>query len=181
MLRYALYGGVVTAATIGLPVLDFLNCFCCAGVILGGVLSVFFCTRDLGPGVWSPTTSDAVQLGALSGVFGALLGSILKVLMLLSVGDVVRDLISSQLGQGGFLDALPPELIDSFEEMLYDQEPLSVFNVFALLVVWLFVGPLFGVLGGVIGFALFRPKVDPFAGTISGTPIQPPPNPPVES
>ena len=180
-LKYALYGGVVTAATIGLPGLNLLNCFCCAGVLLGGFLSIFFWTRDIAQGLPPPTTAAAIQLGALSGVFGALIGSFLNVIMILSLGDIVKNMLSSQMEPGGMFEALPPQLISAFDEMLSGEGSFSIVDIIAPLIVWLLVGPLFGMLGALMGFAVFRPKVTVPHPSVSQSLTQLPPNPPGES
>jgi len=152
-----LYGGVITGLTIGLPVLDLLNCFCCGGVLLGGLLSVFFYTRDLSPEAPAMKSADALQLGALSGVFGALTGTVLQTGIVAGFGDVAREILGSMLTDTRILESLPNEVARAIEEMLAHEQSLSLPGVMGLLVIWMIVGPLFGLLGGLIGFAIFRP------------------------
>ena len=154
----ALFGGIITGLTIGLPGLGLLNCFCCAGVLFGGLLSVFFYTRDLLPEMPAMTSSDALQLGALSGAFGALIGVILETLVLATLGDVFHEILSSIVGGKNFADMLPPEAADAFEQMLTNEQRVSIVHFFALLFIWLIIGPLFGMLGGLLGHAIWRPR-----------------------
>ncbi len=41
----ALYGGVIMGLISGIPFLNLVNCLCCAGVMLGGFMAVFFTRR----------------------------------------------------------------------------------------------------------------------------------------
>jgi hypothetical protein len=158
-LKYALYGGVVTGATIGVPVLSIVNCLCCAGVMLGGFLAVFLYTRDYDEGVAPLTNTDAIQLGALSGVFGAVTGSIFQLVFTMLAGDALREEVASLLQESGILDQLTPgELRDQIGTILMSGEEVTFLSVLASLVIWMFFGPLFGLLGGLIGFSLFKPK-----------------------
>jgi len=154
----ALFGGIITGLTIGLPGLGLLNCFCCAGVLFGGLLSVFFYTRDLLPEMPGMTSSDALQLGALSGAFGALIGVILETLVLASLGDVFHKIFSSIMGGQNFTDILPPEAADALQQMLTNEQRVSTVHFFALLFIWLIIGPLFGMIGGLLGHAIWRPR-----------------------
>ena len=174
-----MYGGVITGVTIGLPVFDLLNCFCCAGVLLGGLLSVFFYTRDLAPGMPFMTSNDALQLGALSGVFGAVIGAVLQTLVLASIGDLAREFISSLMMGRGMMDIFPPEFADAIDQMLMEERTITLFHMFTLLFIWLLIGPLFGLLGGLLGHAIFRPRIQLMSQPhTTGTNELHPPNPP---
>lgn len=158
-LKPAIFGGVITGATIGIPFLGLLNCFCCAGVLLGGLLSVLFYTRDLTPGD-TLTSGEAVQLGALSGVFGAVIGTVLIEIFLVLFGNLVGEQLHEmiyQLHDAGFLEDFPPELEGL---LLMDVRP-GFFQLIVQLFTWLFLGPLFGLLGGLLGYSFFKPADRP--------------------
>ena len=82
----ALYGGVIMGVISGIPFLNLVNCLCCAGVMLGGFMAVFFYQKDLTPEKGPLTNSDSLQLGALAGVFGALVGLVLTVIFHFALG-----------------------------------------------------------------------------------------------
>ncbi len=66
----ALSGGAAIGLISSVPVLNFLNCACCAGVMFGGALAVYMFRRQVGPDV--PLYSrDGIELGLLAGIFGA--------------------------------------------------------------------------------------------------------------
>lgn len=153
---YALLGGVISGATIGLPVLGFLNCACCAGVMLGGFLAVFFAKKDLGEEPSSVSRTDALQLGVLSGLAGTVIGTILHGIVMLVAGDVMVDLVSTILRDGDLRNSLPPELLIALDEFMAEQGGFSLIDLTGHFFIWLFLAPLFGLVGGLIGYSLLR-------------------------
>jgi len=170
VIRYALLGGIITGATIGLPVLDLLNCACCAGIILGGFLSVFFATKDEGPAGVGVSKTDALQLGVLSGVFGALFGSFLHAVVYLLAGNVAWELAGSVLSDPDISGSIPPVLREALEESLSKQDGFSLLESLSHLMLWLVVAPLFGLLGGLLGYALLKrnPPPSPLSPSLQG-------------
>ncbi|MDH4071161.1 MAG: hypothetical protein OEV30_12145 [Ignavibacteria bacterium] len=160
ILRYALLGGAISGATIGLPVLGFLNCACCAGVMLGGFLAVFFAVKDLGDEAYQVSRTDALQLGVFSGLAGAVIGTILYGLVMLVAGDVVHEILLSILREGDIRSALPPEFLEAFDDAMEGQGDFSLIDLIGHLFIWLFLAPLFGLVGGLIGYSLLRNKMN---------------------
>jgi hypothetical protein len=162
----ALFGGIITGVLSGIPFVNFVNCLCCAGVMLGGFMAVFFYNKDLTPQMPPLTSSDGLQLGALSGVFGAIVGTIISALLLAVVGNVAGqamfDMVYNFYDSAGILDQMPPDAIDQMEQGMKDSG-LSVFNVIISLIIY----PIFGLLGGLIGYSVYKPK----AGTPPPVPV----------
>jgi hypothetical protein len=152
----ALYGGLIMGIISGVPFLNFINCCCCAGIMLGGFLAVFFYTNDIKPDMPPLSSNDALAVGALAGVFGAVVASLLEGAVLLAFGNLagktIADIITEIYGRAGVLDQLPPQALDqlqSLENLSFT--PLMVLRAFI-------VHPLFGLIGGLIGYAVFKPK-----------------------
>lgn len=164
----ALYGGLIMGAISGLPFLSILNCFCCAGILLSGFLSVLFYKNDLTPTSPPLTSSDAMQLGALAGLFGAAFGTIIHLVMLAAVGNVSNEIVLNILRNFN----LPPEAMDQIERSLEQSASMGVFSVMIGLISSLVIDPLFGLLGGLIGFSAFKSK-----GSAMNVPPPPPPPP----
>ena len=72
----ALWGGVFIGVISGVPVLNFINCACCAGIIAGGMLSVYLFRRQLGPDM-QVNMSDGAILGLLAGLIGAVIATVI--------------------------------------------------------------------------------------------------------
>ncbi len=164
----ALYGGIIIAAISAIPGLNLLNCLCCAGVLLGGALSVFFYKKDLGPEQASLTSGTAIQLGALAGVFGAILGTAIAAAIMAAFGNVSREFVAHFLDR--FRDQMPPEAFDQAMRSL-ETGGLTIVT----LVISLIIDTRFGLLGGLSGFAIWKPKP---GATLPPAPPPPPRIPP---
>lgn len=168
----ALYGGIIIGLLSGIPFVSLINCLCCAGILIGGFLAVFFYKKDLPPDAPPLTNNDALALGALAGLFGALFSSIISSVFLLTVGNVAAgmmyDFFIWGYDKAGILDKMPPEALDEMREGMSDS------GIKISTIAWSFVvTPLFGLLGGLIGYAVFKPKVEE-------QPPAPPTLPPME-
>jgi hypothetical protein len=165
----ALYGGIVMAAISAIPFVSIINCFCCAGVMLGGFLAVFFYQKDLT--IQMPlTNSDALKLGALAGVFGAVIGTVLSALIMAAFGDVSRQVIMDIIR--GFEDQMPPGTMEQIEQSMEQSAGMGFMSLLISFFSSIIIDPLFGLLGGLIGYSVYKPKpgVQP--------PMTPPPMPP---
>lgn len=153
----ALYGGIIMGLISGIPFLNLVNCLCCAGIMFGGFMAVFFFKKDLGPDMPPLTNNDALALGALAGLFGALFANILAAIFLFTIGnvgaEVIYKIVLDVYDSLGVLDQMPPEAIEEMERSIMDSG-LSPVNV----IVSFIVNPLFGLVGGLIGYAVFKPK-----------------------
>ena len=166
ILMPALFGGIITGVLSGIPFLNFVNCLCCAGVLLGGFMAVFFYNKDLTPQMTPLTSQDGLKLGALSGVFGAVVGTIISALLMAVVGNLAGqamfDMVYNFYDSAGILDKMPPEAIDQMEQGMKDSG-LSAISVIGSLILY----PIFGLLGGLIGSSVYKPK----AGTPPPAPL----------
>jgi hypothetical protein len=153
----ALYGGAIAGVISGIPFLSLINCLCCAGVMLGGVLAVFFYKKELPEGMPGLTSGDGVALGALAGVFSAIVTLVLTALFLFTIGNVAGEMVYNMV-EGMFGDQMPPEAL---EGMRRDMETggLSAMSVILTLIIH----PVFGLLGGLIGAAIWKSKTPPAA------------------
>jgi hypothetical protein len=151
MVMPALYGGIIIGVISGIPFLNWINCCCCAGILLGGALSVFFYKNDLTEGMPLLTSGDAIQLGALAGVFGAVVGTILTAAFVSTIGNVSGEAMIDFMDR--FRDSVPPGTLEQMEDSLRegDLSPVGIVMTFV-------VDTVFGLLGGLIGYALFKPK-----------------------
>jgi len=152
----ALYGGIIIGVIGAIPFLNFVNCLCCAGVLFGGYMAVFFYRKDLPPAI-PLESSDGLQLGVLAGLFGAIIGLLLTGLVYLVVGNIAGqamiDMLMKVYDSAGILDQMPPEAIDQME-MSAHESPLNAMSIIGSLIV----DPLFGLLGGLIGYQIHKPK-----------------------
>lgn len=137
--------------------------------MFGGFMAVFFYKNDLKPDMSPLTSGDALAVGALAGVFGAVVASILEGAMMLTIGNLAGntlvDLILKFYDHAGIRDQLPPGTLDKLEQLkMMRYSPFLILRAFML-------HPLFGLLGGLIGYSVFKPKAIPLV------PPAPPPQP----
>lgn len=138
-----------------IPGLKLVNCLCCAGVMLGGFLAVFFYKNDLKESSPPLTNGDALALGALAGLIGAVLTSVLSIIAMSLFGMAMGSGFK-QLEDMGYSHNLPPEALEMVR-WLTQGSVLMGFIFFVNLII----DPLFGLLGGLIGYAVFKPKTPP--------------------
>ncbi len=151
MLMPALYGGIIMAVIGAVPGLNLINCLCCAGVMLGGFMAVFFYKKDLMPDMPTLTSSDGMQLGALAGVFGGIVGSLLSIVIMQLVGNVGGEMILGFMEN--FKENFPPEAWDQMEQGIREGD-VSAFN----LIIGFIIDVIFGLVGGLIGYTILKPK-----------------------
>jgi hypothetical protein len=151
----AVYGGVVMALLSSVPVLNFINCFCCAGILLGGMSAVFFYKNAFTPDTEPYTTADCLVVGAMAGVVGAVLGTLLSAAFVLVFGDVMRTMLREMILNSN-LD-IPSDSRDRLESLLGDERVSALVYVVKFFSN-LFFDTLFGLLGGLIGYAVWKPK-----------------------
>ena len=138
----AVWGGLLIGVISGVPVLNFINCACCAGVIAGGILAVYIYRNNIDP-TEPLIMGDGAVLGLLAGVFGAVIGSILDGLF----GVMTYDFL---LKASEYID--DPELkgiLESFDPKIMGPGIFILGFLFDLVI-----DCVFGLLGGLLGIAL---------------------------
>jgi hypothetical protein len=157
-LQPAFWGGLFIGVLSALPFVSALNICCCLWVIAGGVLTSYLLQeRSLTP----LTAGDGALTGLIAGAIGAVIAAVLGHIMAVMQG-VTGPGALDQLPTGD----LPPEVIAVFEQ-LRDMPPAIWF--IAPLVIYVIVFPVFGLLGGLLGVAMFRRSTPPPPGWNSTT------------
>jgi len=141
----SIIGGVIIGILTTVPGLSVINCFCCAGIVLGGYVAVFIYFKTLGDAALS--YSDGALVGLLSGIFGVLFG-----LMLNSILGITIDEVLDQVMQN--IDNLPPEVEDILLMLRENKDQLLILNLaFSILL-----NGVFGLLGGILGVSILGKK-----------------------
>jgi len=156
----SLYGGIVIATISSVPGLSLINCFCCAGVIAGGITAVYFYNKELTPEMLPLTAGDGVVLGGLAGIIAAFLSVLLHLAVYIMFGNIAARIAYEVFRSILETSNLPAEIADAVEEALRValEQGLTPLLVFIQLAQDLFLFTLFGVVGGLIGYALFKRK-----------------------
>jgi len=146
----ALLGGLLIGVLSSLPVVKIANC-CCLWVIAGGLLTVYLQQQAQAEPV---ETGDAVVGGLIAGVVGGLIAVLIGYFEFVALGSVFN--IGDQVRQA--LDQNPQMPVD-IRDMIVNL--VSGKGVVLLALVQLPVYAVFGMLGALLGTALFRKKQPP--------------------
>ncbi|RPI01842.1 MAG: hypothetical protein EHM64_15065 [Ignavibacteriae bacterium] len=175
-LRSAVLGGLIIGALSGIPGLNLINCCCCAGIILGGALSVYLYRQEFTSEMQPMESSDALILGIIAGIVGALMTTALSAMITLVLGPVETELmrgmmekLTQKLEDRG---SIPPGTMDNMREQFEQavKEAGTIDGILRSLVYALILYPIFSMLGGLIGFGIYGKK----------KPAAPPPMPPMQ-
>ena len=157
-LQPAFWGGLFIGVLSALPVVNAGNCCCCLWVISGGVLAAYLRQQQ------SPLQIDAAEgavVGLLAGLVGGIVAALISIPMQMLVGPYQRELMERLLANN---PDVPAEARDAVERFAAG----AGFRLIGMLVsVVIYV--IFGMLGGLLGVALFKKKTPP-PGTIEVLP-----------
>jgi hypothetical protein len=137
-------GGLVAAALNSIPILNFINCFCCAGIMLGGAVALIYYDRSFTVREYiNPAT--AVTVGITAGLFGAFISLGIDYVIYINFGHWELDFMYDILDA---IEEVPPAI----EEMLYEleQDLQAGFIWGSLLFRNLILMPIFCLIGAVI-------------------------------
>jgi len=173
----AIYGGIIIGIISSTPFLNFINCFCCAGVLLGGMLAVKFYKDNFTPDTPPFTSSDCLIVGGLAGLVGAILSTILWAVFMAIFGNVLGQFAMKMMRQ--YSSQLPPGLFDQLQDALQQamEEGITVVAFLLELIKNFVVDIVFGGLGGLLGYQLFKPRMPLYYPPM---PPPPPPAPPIQ-
>ena len=145
-------GGLFLGVLSALPIVHYLNCACCMLVIGGGLLASHLYLKDYPLDAPRVTYGD----GALLGLMAALVGSVAYTVVSIPVG------LMSGFGREELLEQLrntpeaPPEIVQLVESMLAGGGMVAFFLL--SLVFWTIGASIFGMVGAMLGVAIFGPK-----------------------
>jgi hypothetical protein len=166
MIQPALIAGVAIGVLTALPVVNIVNFCCCAWVVSGGALAAYLLQQNQPAPI---TTGDGALVGLMAGAFGAVVGSVLSIPVARAMGPLQAQIMERMLESAR---DMPPEMRQIFEGMRGGATGLAFLGaafVFQL-VLSLFLGVIFGAIGGLLGAVMFRSNMPP-----------PPPPPPPQS
>lgn len=149
-LKAAAIGGGAAGIASSIPLVNLVNCACCALVVGGGMLAVYLAMRGE-PASEKAPLGDGAMIGVLAGVAAAVVAAILAIPLAAVVGDQMEQMRSFMEG----IEGMPPEVLEAFGD---DGAGVgAAFGVIGFLVS-LVTNVLFSGIGGVIGSAVFHKK-----------------------
>lgn len=162
-LQPALYGGLVIGVLSALPIVNLGNCCCCLWVIAGGMLAVYLRQQN---SPFAVTSAEGALVGLLAGLTGGVVGTILAIPMAAMIGPFQQQIIQRILASS---PDIPSETRDMIERAA-SRGSLGAAAI-AFQFVWMVVtGAVFGMLGGLLGVAVFKKNAPPPPGTVEVLP-----------
>lgn len=153
-----LIGALAMTATSAIPFISLINCLCCAGIMGGAVLGVWFYKKGFPPGL-PFTIGNGALVGTLSGLIaGGLMALITSLQAGLFSGDFAERLLpqlEEGLQKGNADPATTTEIMNLFTSLA--EQPAVLFALILFISVLVFTA--FGALGGVIGGNIFKTRV----------------------
>jgi hypothetical protein len=145
-LQPALLGGLFIGILSTLPIINIGNACCCLWVISGGALAAWLLQQNQAEPI---TGADGALIGLMAGIVGAFTGVLLQIPVEIWFGPIQREWIQRLLqGQGD----VPPPILEMLDRRM------SAASVLADLIFRLVAYVIFGMVGGVLGVAIFRRK-----------------------
>ncbi|HEY3884388.1 MAG TPA: hypothetical protein VGL62_04225 [Vicinamibacterales bacterium] len=156
-LQPAFYGGIFIGVLSALPVVSAGNCCCCLWVVSGGLLTTYLMQQNH---PYPVQAADGALGGLLAGVFGGIIGVLLAIPITMAMGPYQQRMMERL--------ASNPNLPDQYRGLIENMSrnvagAVAMRLLFGVLVVA--VDAVFGMLGGLLGVALFKRKDVPPAGT----------------
>ena len=143
LLISAVIGALVITAMANVPILNLVNCLLCIGFWAGAILAVWLYRRFEG----SVSLGQGVAIGALTGLFAGLLGFALSFVGAAGAGAMLNSVAR----------LLPPEATAEMGD--FNSELVAGPIAILVNLTGVIVNILFGTLGGLIGGAVFRPRL----------------------
>ena len=148
-LQPAFYGGLLIGVLSALPIVSAGNCCCCLWVVAGGMLAVYLRQQN---SPFAVTSAEGALVGLLAGIIGAAIGVVISIPVEAMMGPFQRQLFERIINSQ---PDLPPEIRDSFERAASGGR--VVIRFFFMLMA----GTVFGMLGGLLGVAVFKKDAPP--------------------
>ncbi len=155
-LQPALYGGLFIGVLSALPLVNAGNCCCCLWVLMGGALAVYLRQQN---SPYSVPASEGALVGLLAGLIGGLVAGVLSIPLQAMTSGFQHQILERILSSN---PEMPTEARDAMERWATGY---ALRTVGALINVVVFT--VFGMLGGLLGVAVFKKNAPP-----------PPPAPP---
>jgi hypothetical protein len=161
-LQPAFFGGLFIGVLSALPLINLGNCCCCLWVLCGGALTTYLMQQNH---PYPLKVEDGLLGGLIAGVIGGAIAVFLSIPIMMAMGGF-QARIMERISENPDIPAETRRMIERFALP-------GAIGVAAVVrgLITMCIDAVFGMLGGLIGIALFKKKDVPPAGT---TEILPP-------
>lgn len=151
ILKASLIAGAIAGVLSGLPLIGMVNLCFCLWIILGGILSSYILTSGFPQPVKS---GDNAISGLLAGIFAAIISFFISIPFMAVSSKLMGRIFDSLFKAYG--EGVPPALEEALSKGF--SVTLIPFYVAGLILNMVIYG-LFGLIGGLIGGALFKKQI----------------------
>ncbi|HEY2435515.1 MAG TPA: hypothetical protein VGI12_22790 [Vicinamibacterales bacterium] len=148
----ALYAGIAIGVLSGLPVVNIGNCLCCLWVVGGGVLAVYLMQKEH---PYPVGAADGALVGLMAGALGGIVAALIAIPISMAMGPFQQRLLERIVDN--------PDVPEQYRSMIQNMGmgaarsgAIAFRLVFGLIGACIYA--VFGLLGGLLGVALFKKK-----------------------
>ncbi|MBW7888907.1 MAG: hypothetical protein H3C35_11225 [Bacteroidetes bacterium] len=154
----SLYGGIFVATIVTVPIVNFINGCCCAGILLGGIFSVLMYQRKFTEEAEPLTLKDCIHVGLYTGIISVVLSVFMQLIVELLFGKVQLEIMMQILDKVTAKEGIVmPQWFNEMVEVEMQNKP-TFFGAVASMIVQVIPYSIFTVLGSIIGWNIFKPK-----------------------
>jgi hypothetical protein len=149
-LQPAIYGGLVIGVLSALPIINLGNCCCCLWVLAGGALATYLRQQN------SPhalPASEGALVGLLAGLIGGVVAAILSIPLHMMTAAMQQQMLDWAISRNPDMSV---ELRDTLERVASGSALRA-----AGMLIGVVVDAVFGMLGGLLGIAMFKKTAPP--------------------
>ena len=137
--------------------------------MLCGLTSLYLYKKEFNDEMPPLESSDALVLGIIAGLAGALIGTVIEILSNFILGPIDKQIVIKLLSWVESRGTLPPDTLNKVDEMIEVlqksvEQGIKLKEIFSDLLFSLILYPIFSMLGGLIGYGIFgkkKPTVPP--------------------
>jgi len=141
-----------------MPIISIINLFCCAGIVIGGLIGVFYMDHKTKSINYSISFKDAGIVGALSGILSGIILSIITLAITIITRENPIDAGIKTFEEFGF--QLPNDVLNQLQSFSEEYSKygfsfrIALLNLLGNLIIY----PIFGFLGGILAMSFINKK-----------------------
>jgi hypothetical protein len=148
----ALYAGIAIGVLSALPVVNIGNCFCCLWVVGGGACAVYLMQQNH---PYPVTSADGALVGLIAGAIGGVVSVLLSIPIMMAMGPMQQRILE-RIADNPDIPEQTRSLIRGMGMNAAMGGAIAARVLFGL--IGICVDAVFGLLGGLLGVALFKKK-----------------------
>lgn len=155
--RPALFAGLILSIINFVPGLNLVNCFCCAGLLFGGVLAVIFFNMDLPP-EQTLMNIDGFYLGLWTGIFAAGFETVLDITIGPFIADVKFGMLKNLINRIFSGMQIPPDIMEQLTQAIAAAKRPGLLETLVSFFLLVIVYSIFTIFGALLASAFIQKR-----------------------